>query len=116
MMDFGFVRRCRTAGEDVLAEFVMKIQIILDLIPDVRRFLPFVNESWSLAIENAAWVHTGHCYRLLCVEFHKALLVFHTGRCLATKFWSGDKDCPRGFEFSLNFLLYKPFVIHRTFD
>ena len=114
MMHLSFVRGRRTAGKDILAELVIEIQVILDLIPDIRSLLPLIYQTGLIPFKHPMRVHPRHCYRLLRIQLHETFLILHTCSGLATEFRPCNKNRPGSTKFLLNFFFNQSVVIHNV--
>lgn len=114
MVHFRLVCRSRTAREDVLAELIFDVKVILHLVSDVRSLLPLVDKSGILARQDCLRVHPGHCNGLLRIEFDETLLIEHTSGSLAAELRSSHHNSPRCPQFQLDLLFDKSAVLHSS--
>ena len=108
MMNLAFVNGSGTSRENVLAENIVVVQVILHAIPNFRHRLPLINQPGVFADERLAGIETCQLDTTAGIQFDKAVLKQHTGRGLSTEFGAGNYHRTCRLESTLNILFNIP--------
>ena len=112
VVNLSLVGRSRAARKNIFTKLVCSIKIITHLIPNIRCFLPLVNQTGLVTIQRPLRIHASHGDSLLGVQLDKTLLKQHACCGFPTKLWAGYQYSTRTHHLTLNLAFYQPFVIH----